>query len=198
MPLPRSFFARPCLEVARDLLGHHLVHDDVVLRITEVEAYIGPGDTACHAARGRTRRNDAMFGPPGTAYVYTCYGIHQLLNLVTDSEGHPAAVLVRACEPVAGLEVVRQRRGGKQGPVLLTGPGKVGAALALDPSWCGHDLCAPGGLWVGEGRPATAVRVGPRVGVDYAAPADRDAPYRLAVAGTRWVSRPQGLHDQAP
>jgi len=199
MPLQRFFFARPCLDVARDLLGMYLSHDGVVLRITEVEAYVGPHDTACHAAKGRTPRNEAMYGPPGTAYVYTCYGIHQLLNLVTDREGHPAAVLIRACEPVEALDVVRARRGGKRGPVLLTGPGKVGAALALDPSWCGHDLCAPGGLTVEPAEPAADVVVGARVGVDYAEPGDRDAPYRLAVAGTRWVSHRGRLSaPQAP
>lgn len=192
-PLPRAFFARPCLEVARDLLGRHLVRDDVVLRITEVEAYVGPEDSACHAARGRTARNAAMFGPPGTAYVYTCYGLHQLLNLVTDRVDHPAAVLIRAAEPVAGLATVQARRGGKQGPVLLTGPGKVGAALALDPGWSGHDLCAPGGLEVHAGAPVERCLRGPRVGIDYAEPVDRDAPWRFAVPGTRWVTRPGGL-----
>lgn len=192
-PLARHFFARPCLEVARDLLGRHLVRDDVVLRITEVEAYVGPEDSACHAARGRTPRNAPMFGPPGTAYVYTCYGLHQLLNLVTDREGHPAAVLIRAAEPIEGSPTVRARRGGKTGPVLLTGPGKVGAALALDPAWSGHDLCVAGGLEVHAGTPVDTCLHGPRIGIDYAEPADREAPWRLAVPGTRWVTRPRSL-----
>ena len=197
MRLPRAFFARPALEVARDLLGRHLVHDDVVLRITETEAYTGPDDTACHARAGPTPRNAAMFGPPGHAYVYTCYGLHQLLNLVTDREGHGAAVLVRAAEPVAGLATIRARRGGKEGPTLLTGPGKVGAALALDPSWSHHDLCAPGGLEVHAGAPPDAILAGPRVGIAYADPAHRDAPWRFAVADTPWVSHPKALSPPA-
>ena len=195
--LPRPFFARPALVVARDLLGRHLVRDDVVLRITETEAYTGPDDTACHARMGPTRRNAAMFDPPGHAYVYTCYGIHQLLNLVTDTQGHGAAVLIRAAEPVAGLDIVRSRRGGKEGPVLLTGPGKVGAALDLDPSWSHHDLCAPGGLEVHAGTPVENHLAGPRVGIDYAAEAHRDAPWRFAVAGTRWVTRRSSLSRAA-
>lgn len=178
--------------MARDLLGRHLVRDEVVLRITETEAYLGPQDSAAHTAKGRTPRNAPMWGPAGRAYVYLCYGLHQMLNVVA---GQPtgSAVLIRACEPVAGLATVRGRRGGKDGPVLLTGPGKVGAALALDTSWSHHDLTAPGGLEVHEGAPPDAILVGERIGVDYARPEDRAALLRFAAAGTRWVSRPGGL-----
>ena len=190
--LPEDFFARDTLRVARELLGAHLVRDEVVLRITEVEAYL-PGDTANHCRAGRTPRNAAMWGPPGRAYVYLCYGIHHLLNLVTGEDGVGTAVLIRAAEPVAGLDVVRARRGGRSGPVLLTGPGKVGQALALDTGWSHHPLTAPGGLEVRAGTPPSSVLVGPRVGVDYAAPEDRDAPWRLAVAGTPWVSHRRSL-----
>lgn len=189
----RDFFARDVLEVAPELLGKRLVRGEVVLTITEVEAYFWPGDTACHARSGPTTRNAALFGPPGTAYVYLCYGLHALLNLVTGEEGQAQAVLVRACEPVAGLELVQQRRGGKSGPVLLTGPGKVGAALGLDPSWSGHSLVAPGGLELRDGPGPAGVLVGPRVGIDYAEPEHREAPWRWAVAGSPWVSRPKGL-----
>ena len=191
--IDRAFLARDVLEVAPELLGKRLVRDEVVLAITEVEAYFWPGDTGCHARVGRTARNAAIFGPPGTAYVYLCYGIHSLLNLVTGEDGQAQAVLVRACEPVAGLSAVRERRGGKSGPVLLTGPGKVGAALGLDVSWSGHDLLTAGGLELHDGPAPEAVRVGPRVGIDYAEPEHRDAPWRWASAGTRWVSRPGTL-----
>lgn len=184
---PRRFYARDALAVARDLLGMLLRRGRVVLRITEVEAY-RPNDTANHGRFGLTPRNRALWGPPGHAYVYTCYGVHQLLNLVTGRDGEPAAVLIRSAEPVAGLEVVRRRRGGREGPVLLTGPGKVGAALSLDPSWNHHPVYAPGALEVRRGEPPHRILAGPRVGVGYAEPGHRDAPWRLAAAGTRWVS----------
>ena len=129
-----------------------------------------------------------MFGPPGTAYVYVCYGIHQMLNLVTGPEGSGQAVLVRACEVVHGLDFVSKRRGGRSGPVLLTGPGKVGAALAMDTSFCGHLLVEPGGLEALLGSPATQLSSGPRIGIDYAEPEHRDAPWRIADAQSRWVS----------
>jgi len=192
-PLPRSFYARDALDVARDLIGAHVVRGDVVLRVTEVEAYRWPGDTACHARHGRTERNDALWGPPGCAYVYLCYGMHHLLNFVTGADGEAAAVLIRACEPVAGLATIRRRRGGKDGPVLLTGPGKVGAALGLDTSWCGHALYRAGGLEVRRGAPARRIAAGPRIGVDYADPEHRDAPWRLADADSAWVTHPGRL-----
>ncbi len=165
----------------------------VRLRITETEAYRWPGDTACHARSGRTARNQALWGPPGRAYVYTCYGLHQLLNLVTGRDGHAAAVLVRACEPVAGHEVVAARRGGRTGPDSLAGPGKVGQALDLDPSWCGHPVTRPGGLWVAPGVAPANLLVGPRVGIDYATPEDRARPWRFADGDSAWVSARKGL-----
>lgn len=159
-----------------------------MLRITEVEAYAGPTDTACHAKAGRTARNAAIWGRPGTAYVYLCYGLHQMLNLVAGADGFGSAVLIRACEPVAGEDLVRARRRGKTGPVLLTGPGKVGAALAIDGSLNGHDVTEVGGLSLHRGTPPDGILTGPRVGIPYADPADRDAAWRFACAGTRWVS----------
>jgi DNA-3-methyladenine glycosylase len=188
--LPQSFFARECLEVACALLGKLLQHGPVTLRITEVEAYRHPGDTANHCRFGPTARNAPMWGPPGHAYVYLCYGIHQLLNLVTDRDGEGAAVLIRACEPVEGLDVVMQRRGmDKPGPALLTGPGKVGAALGLDTRFSGASLFAGTGLTVRDAPTPTPLLVGPRVGVDYAEPLHRDAPWRLAIANTPWVTQ---------
>jgi DNA-3-methyladenine glycosylase len=189
MILPKSFYARECLEVAVDLLGKHVQHGDVTLRITEVEAYRHPGDSANHARFGRTARNAPMWGPPGHAYVYLIYGMHQMLNLVTDRDGEAAAVLLRAAEVIEGLTTVRARRGGKEGPVLLTGPGKLAAALGLDKSFSGASLTRRGGLVVHDAPAVSELLVGPRVGVDYAQPVHRDAPWRLAIAGTPWVSQ---------
>lgn len=187
-PLPREFFERDCRVVARDLLGRHLVHEDVVLRITETEAYCGPSDTAAHSRAGQTARTAPMWGPAGRAYVFLIYGMHMMLNIVAGPLGSGMAVLIRACEPVAGLDTIRERRGGKTGPDSLAGPGKVGAALGIDRSWNHHPLTEPGGLYVTAGTPPETVRVGPRVGIDYATAADREAPWRYAVAGSPWVS----------
>ncbi len=192
--LPQSFYARDALEVARDLLGKHLRLGGVTLRIAEVEAYRFPGDTANHARAGETARNAAMWGPPGRCYVYLCYGMHNMLNLVTDAEGAAAAVLVRAAELVEGeAEVLRRRGMTRVAPALLTGPGKIGQALALDTSWCHHPVYEPGGLEVHDAPPVAEALAGPRVGIDYAAADDRAAPWRLAIAGSRWVSAPRGL-----
>jgi len=188
--LPRSFYARDALEVAPELLGALIRRGGVTLRITEVEAYRWPDDTACHARHGRTARNAALWGPPGTAYVYLCYGMHMMLNLVTGAEGEAQAVLIRACEPVKGLATIRRRRGGASGPVLLTGPGKVGAALALDLSFSGRTLYERGPLEVHRGEAPARILRGPRVGIDYARPEHREAHWRFAAADTAWVSRP--------
>jgi DNA-3-methyladenine glycosylase len=134
--------------------------------------------------------------PPGHAYVYVCYGLHDMLNIVTSPEGVAAAVLVRAARPVAGLESVQVRRGGKSGPVLLTGPGKVGAALALDPTWSHHPVFTAGGLELLAGAPPADLLIGPRVGIDYADPADRDAELRFALPDSPWVSRRRTLRPE--
>ncbi|MDP2312063.1 MAG: DNA-3-methyladenine glycosylase [Pseudomonadota bacterium] len=190
-PLPPAFYDRDALEVARDLVGAEVAHGDVRLRITEVEAYRYPGDTANHARMGRTKRNAPMWGAPGHAYVYLCYGLHHLLNFVTGPEGHPAVVLLRAAEPVAGLELVRARRGNLSGPTLLTGPGKIGQALGLDTTHSGTPLDGPIVVYPRIETPRLVV--GPRVGIDYAEPGDRDAPWRIALAESRWVSHPNRL-----
>lgn len=195
--LPRRFYARDALDVARDLLGQEIWHGEVGLRITEVEAYRYPDDSANHCRSGLTQRNAPMWGPPGRAYVYLCYGLHQMLNLVTNRNGEGAAVLIRSCEPIAGEEKIRRRRGGKRGPVLLTGPGKVGQALGLDGSFSDHPLYRRGGLEVREGVPVTHVEVGSRIGIGYAEPEHQAAEWRLAVAGSPWVSHPRQLRGAA-
>jgi DNA-3-methyladenine glycosylase len=193
MPLlPRSFYARDVVTVARELLGQELRRDGVALRITEVEAY-AQDDTACHARAGRTERNAALWGPPGRAYVYLCYGLHNMLNLVAEEDGRAAAVLVRSCEVIEGFALIRRRRGGKEGPELLTGPGKIGQALALDPSWSHHELFRAGGLTVHRASPPSSILAGPRIGIDYASAQDRARPWRFAAAGTEWVTHPERL-----
>jgi len=194
-PLPQSFYERDALVVAEELLGQHIHHGGVVLRITEVEAYRHPGDTANHCRMGRTKRNAPMWGPGGHAYVYLCYGMHNMLNLVTGADGEGAAVLIRACEPVSGHELILERRRSEaMRPVLLTGPGKVASALALDTSFSGHALFRPRGLLsVREGDAPSAIVRGPRVGIGYATPEHQAAPWRLAIGGSVWVSARRGL-----
>jgi DNA-3-methyladenine glycosylase len=182
--------------VARDLLGCALVRvfegRRVSGRIVEVEAYVGPGDTACHASRGRTARNDVMFGEPGHAYVYFTYGMHWMLNVVTEREGFPAAVLIRALEPIEGIETMRGLRGSAPDRDLARGPARLCQALGIDRAWNGADLVRGGGLFI-ERRAAVSdddVLSGPRIGIDYADPRDRDAPWRFLLRGSPHVSRP--------
>jgi len=191
--LPRSFYDRDVVVVARELLGKVIRQGHVALRITETEAYRWPGDTACHAKAGRTARNAALWGPPGRAYVYLCYGLHHMLNLVTGGDADASAVLVRACEPIEGLAIVQRRRGGLAGPTLLTGPGKVGAALRLDTNTSGHSLYRRGGLVVEDGAAPESMLVGTRIGIDYALPEHRALPWRFAAADTPWVSHRRAL-----
>jgi len=171
----------PADRAAQALLGALLVHGDVTLRITEVEAYGGPEDSASHARHGRTARNAPMWGPPGCAYLYFCYGMHWMLNVVTGPEGEAAAVLIRGAEVVTGLETVLQRRkAAKASPQLCAGPGKVAQALGLDKSFDGQDLLSPGGL---ELRPTVApahILAGPRLGIGFATPEDQARARRFA------------------
>lgn len=171
--LSRDFFARPTLRVARALLGKRLVrvHHGQRLAglIVETEAYVGEEDLACHARVGQTPRTEVMYTSPGHAYVYFTYGMHWLLNFVTEPEGFPAAVLVRALVPEAGLATMRRLRGGKPDAILTNGPAKLTQALAIDGELNGCDVCARGApLWVEEAAavPEAAVFRGPRIGID--------------------------------
>lgn len=186
-----DFFQIDALELAPLLLGKFLRRDDVVLQITEVEAY-RPNDSACHGRSGITPRTAPIFGPGGHAYVYLCYGLHMMLNVVADKEGNGAAVLIRASAPVAGLKTIQQRRGQiTEKPVLLTGPGKVGQALGLTTEWSNHPLYEPGGLELIDGPKPENIVVGPRVGIDYALPEHVSALWRFAIAGSPWTSAPK-------
>lgn len=202
-PAARAFFDRPVLEVARDLLGRVVVHTsgdgDVAVRLTEVEAYAGPGDPGSHAARGRTPRTAVMFGPPGHAYVYFSYGMHWCANLVCGPEGTASAVLLRAGEVVGGLDLARSRRPAARRDVdLARGPARLASALGLDRAQDGADLCAPGSaLRVLGDDPAAppssspgpaAVATGPRVGVSGPGGDGERYPWRLWLPGEPSVS----------
>lgn len=158
MRLPQSFFAREAADVARSLIGCALVHGKRSGMIVETEAYIGPEDRACHARFGPTERTSVMFGPAGRSYVYLCYGIHELFNIVTGPDGHGQAVLVRAIAPLAGLP---------EDPAVGRGPGKVTRALAIDRRHDRLDL-ADGALYVAAHATPPKIATGPRIGVDYA------------------------------
>lgn len=183
--LPRDFYQRSTLLVARDLLGKRLVRIYRGQRlsglIVETEAYIGEDDRASHAARGITPRNAVMYGPPGHAYVYFTYGMHFCLNLVTEGEGFPAAVLLRALVPSEGIETMRRRRNGHP---LADGPAKLCQALAIDKRFNGDDvvesplLFLEAGLEVGPQQ----VRSGPRIGIPGADPQAKEHPWRFWVA----------------
>lgn len=193
--LPRAFHARDALAVALDLVGKRLRHGDVLVEICEVEAYRGPSDSASHARSGKTPRNAVMWGPPGRAYVYLCYGLHQMLNVVCQPEGEAHAVLIRAARVLAGEEIVRARRGDRPAVELANGPGKLAAALAVDRRHDGEDFAAPGGLELHDG-PSVPLVAGPRVGIAFARDEDVRAPWRVATAGSPFVSR-GGVLDRA-
>jgi DNA-3-methyladenine glycosylase len=185
-PLPIDFYARPVLEVARDCIGKHLVHDTteglVVGRIVEAEAYRGPEDRAAHSFGGRrTARTEVMFGPPGVAYVFFLNGLPFHVNQVNTAPVMPPAVLLRAVEPVVGAELMSARRGiAASRRELTNGPGKLCQAFAIDRSANGIDLTRPP-LFLSDG-PSCRVARAPRIGVDY--------------AGT-WAARPWRFYDPA-
>jgi DNA-3-methyladenine glycosylase len=167
--LSRSFYNRPTLVVARELIGARLVRilDGMKLAglITETEAYIGEEDLACHARAGLTARTAPMYGPPGHAYVYFTYGNHWMLNAVTEREGFPAAVLIRAIQPIEGIELTLKRRKGRD----TLGPGKLTQALGITGSENQIDLTEPNSsLWIEAGHfiPDKSVTIGPRVGLN--------------------------------
>jgi len=189
--LPHAFYARPTLEVARDLIGKKLyrqTQEGVTAGIiVETEAYVAAIDPAAHGFRGKTPRNAVMFGPSGRAYVYFTYGMHFCLNVVTEEDGVAAAVLLRALEPTVGLPLMRARRGERiTDRDLARGPGRLCAAMALTVADNGQDLQGDA-LWITETPefpPDAPVVATPRIGISQAA----DWPWRFVLAGSRWVS----------
>ncbi len=190
VPLPQSFYKRATLEVARDLLGavlvRHLDHNVLAGRIVEVEAYIGEDDPACHAHRGLTPRTQVMYGPPGFAYVYFTYGMHFLLNAVTEREGFPAAVLIRAAEPLAGIAQMRHLRGRRTDRELTSGPARLCAAFGIDLSLNRTDLTRPP-LYIAEPTESARepVRWTARIGIRNG----RRRTWRCFLEGNCFVSR---------
>ena len=184
--LPRSFYDRETVEVARSLAGMVLVHGAAAGIIVETEAYLGLGDLAAHASRGITPRTRPIFGPPGHAYVYLIYGMYYCLNLVAEAEGKAGCVLIRALEPVAGVELMRRRRpGARRLEDVANGPGKLTLAMGIGPEHNTADVTR-GELTVR--RPAVEreieLTMGPRIGVRECA----DWPLRFCVKGNRFVS----------
>jgi DNA-3-methyladenine glycosylase len=188
MPTPRALgphdFAAEAALVAQALIGATLLVDGVGGRIVETEAY-DREDPASHSHSGPTVRNQAMFGPPGRAYVYRSYGIHWCLNFVCREDGHGAGVLIRAIEPTHGLDVMRERRGLHDERLLCAGPGRVGQALAIAHAMNGHRLDRqPFHVLAADGAPPLVT--GPRIGISKA----MDVPWRFGLAGSRYLSRP--------
>jgi DNA-3-methyladenine glycosylase len=189
--LQRDFYERPALDVARDLLGCRLVRmqsdERLAGLILETEAYQGEEDLGCHASAGRTPRTSVMYGPPGHAYVYFTYGMHWLLNAVTDGEGTAAAVLIRAMLPVEGIDRMTENRPYKAGKRGWTdGPAKLTQALAIEREFNTLDLCTPeSGLWIEPGQPVPdeLVERSARIGLNSVPEPWRSIPWRFVVAG---------------
>jgi DNA-3-methyladenine glycosylase len=188
MMLSRDFYSRKTLQVARDLIGARLVRilngQKLVGLITETEAYISEKDLACHAKAGLTPRTAVMYGEPGHAYVYFTYGNHWMLNVVTEREGFPAAVLIRAIQPIEGVELMLERRNGRD----TFGPGKLCQALGITKRENGLDLTdAAGGLWIQAGVkvPNSLVTKGPRVGLNNTPEPWLSKPWRFLVKNWR-------------
>ncbi len=184
--LKREFFERPTIEVARDLLGKVLVHGPAAGIIVETEAYLGGDDLAAHSARGLTDRTRVIFGPPGHAYVYFIYGMYECLNIVAEPEGKPGCVLIRALEPLAGLELMQQRRAAaRRIEDLASGPGKLALAMGVTRAHNGADLTR-GALVVRapEEPRRVEIDVTSRIGITNCA----DWPLRFVVRGNRFVS----------
>jgi len=187
--LPRAFFSRPTLLVARHLLGCYLVHQPagrrVVGRIVEVEAYRGPRDPASHAFR-RTARSDVMWGRPGTAYVYLSHGLHACMNVVTEPAGCAGAVLLRALEPIEGIPLMRRRRGVTALRQLASGPGRLTQAMGITLAENGADLVT-GRLYVARAdRPRGTTVATPRIGISVAT----ERRWRFVLRGSAFLSRP--------
>ena len=187
--LPRSFFDRPTLEICPELIGKIIVFErpDCCLsaRITEVEAYIGQDDPACHAARGMTERNRIMFGQPGLAYIYFIYGMYNCLNFVTEREGFAAAILLRGAEPLDGVETMRERSKVRHDWQLLNGPGKFCRSFGLTREQNGLDLTGQELYLERSGRSTPAVERSPRIGIS----AGTELSWRFFDPASRSVSK---------
>ncbi|MDH5256720.1 MAG: DNA-3-methyladenine glycosylase [Gammaproteobacteria bacterium] len=194
MKLNRQFYLRDTLDVAEGLLGKMIVReqDNVYMKalIVETEAYIGKEDTACHASKGLTPRTKVMFGECGHAYVYFVYGMHYMLNIVTEKTDFPAAVLIRAVEPVEGIEMMTTNRNAT-GKNISNGPAKLCQALDIDKSFNNWDLTKGEKLWIEENTTPLKYEIvtSPRIGIDYAEKKDRIAAWRFFIKHNPYVSQ---------
>ncbi len=198
MRLARDFFAQDTLTVARSLIGKPLVRRwngrQLGGRIVEAEAYIGEQDKGCHASVGRTRRNEVMYGLPGHAYVYFTYGMHWMFNVVTEADGSPAAVLVRALEPLEGVATMERNRKRRAVFELCSGPAKLAQALRITHELNGVDLCARRGaeLWLEDALPIPDddIATSPRIGLNNTPEPWKSMPWRFYVRASPFVSKP--------
>ncbi len=185
-PLKRSFYLRPAPEAARALIGKIIVHGATAGRIVETEAYLGTGDLAAHSARGETPRTKVIFGPPGHAYVYFIYGMYDCLNVVVEPEGVAGCVLIRALEPVEGIDEMMARRRMEKIEALANGPGKLTRAMGITMRHNGVDLTrGPITVHPPEKDSALEIAVSARIGITKSP----DLPLRFFVKGSRFVSR---------
>lgn len=191
MIIPREFYARDTLVVARELLGQILVRetDEGVYRgiIVETEAYLGEKDDAAHSYKGKSARVRVQYGPAGMAYIYMIYGMYNCLNITTGPQGVPEVVLIRALEPVAGVERMKKNRRTDRAHQLCSGPGKLCMAMTIDRSLYGVDLCASGPLYLEYGATPSETAVSKRIGIDYATEC-RDALWRFTITGNLYIS----------
>lgn len=194
MKLSREFYERDTLIVARELLGKYLVHNTgqeaTTGRIVEVEAYIGPHDAAAHTYKGlRSKRTEVAFGPGGFAYVYLIYGMYYCFNIVTNIAGKPEAVLVRALEPIEGIDLMKKRRKTDNVRNLCSGPGKLCSAMGITREDNATDLCG-NKLYLldGDNIPEHNIAATPRINIDYAGEA-KNYPWRFIIRGNKFVSK---------
>jgi len=190
MPLGKKFFDQPTVELAKALLGKYLVYGDLKGRIVETEAYLYRDDPACHASRSRTARNDPMFGPAGNIYVYLIYGMYHCMNIVSGKTDEGEAVLIRALEPVSGIELMRQRRGVAKLENLCNGPGKLTQAFGITKEHNNLSLLDDGELQLHDSREKPEVQVSGRVGLTVG----RELQLRFFIKNNRFVSKAPGIH----
>jgi DNA-3-methyladenine glycosylase len=190
-PYQHDYYERGgTIDLARSLLGSHLVTEVRGARtsgmIVEVEAYLGKGDPACHAARGKTKRNEVMFRAPGHCYVYLIYGLYHCVNVVSDPEGIGSAVLIRAVEPLEGIETMQRRRGGACARDVARGPGRLCKAFGISTSFSGEHFAASPRIWIEPGRSyrCSQIETSGRIGMSVGA----EMPLRFFIRGSLWIS----------
>jgi DNA-3-methyladenine glycosylase len=191
--LPLDFYMRDGVTVARELVGKHLVRrldgSDVVCRIVETEAYMGPEDKASHAYRNRqSQRTRVFYQRGGYLYIYMIYGMYYCCNIITATEDRPEAVLLRAVEPLTGIEAIEKRRSARRQVDLTNGPGKLCQALDIDNRLYGYDVTTGQDIWLEDSGQQFPISASPRVNIDYAAEY-RDKPWRFYITGNPFVSR---------